>query len=105
MTAPWYNAYAYGQADLIDETQTLIDEGGQILEDTSVTARQTVPLRGRPQLTMILVGAGAGLIGALSERPLLGLGVGAALGWFAHRTWGASRQPRAMGYAPHRRGR
>jgi hypothetical protein len=100
---PWYESHAYGQTeDLIDETQTLINQGGQVIDETSVAARQNVPLHGRPQLTMMLAAGAAGLVGGVTESPFLGLVAGLGLGWFAHRTWGP-RQHDAMGRVPRRR--
>ncbi|HEY5656557.1 MAG TPA: hypothetical protein VIY27_02090 [Myxococcota bacterium] len=72
---------------VINETADVMREGGALIDEATLTARETLPLAGRPRMTMITTAAIAGGVGAAVGRPIAGALIGAALGWFAHRTW------------------
>lgn len=76
-----------GVPEIVEETQVLIDEGGRVVDEATTVARQSVPLSGRPQATMMITAAAAGLVGAIAERPLTGAILGAVVGWLGHKTW------------------
>ena len=107
---PWYDTRAFGRthpspaayrgrlvedpylhlgqefAPVIEETVEVFRQGGQLVDEATLTARQ-FPLERRPQATLVLTAAIAGAIGGSLGRPVLGALIGAGLGWFAHRTW------------------
>lgn len=81
------NVFFGAEEDLVQEAQSVVNEGGQIVDQASLVADQTVPLRGSPRATIMLTAAAAGVAGAMAGKPVAGALIGAALGWFAHRTW------------------
>lgn len=79
--------------EVIDQAQSILEQGGQIVDQSGQLVAQTATLArpalaAYPSLTVMGAGGLAGLIGALTGRPLLGLGIGLLIGHLAHRSLG-----------------